>query len=1004
MVWYRFGDFELDLDAFCLKRGDRALALQPKVLDVLRYLVEHRGRMVSKNELLDELWRDEFVNEAVITWSVSHIRRAVGQRRGEKTPIETVHGRGYRFVAKVTSGELPAVSPAPSDDSKPRRPALVGRAPALRALTQHVKGAAAGRGSLCLVTGEPGIGKTRIVDELARVAPGLGVLALVARCPEEASPPLWPIIAALSGVAGDYPEIAARARALTNHDAEADSEATAQNPPTEDLGRRFRLIEQASKVLADLAAEHPTLLVLDDLHWADASTFRLLSFLAPELSDMRLCVALTMRNTERPRGGSGQRWLNLMRGAHSFPLGTLDADQVAELVEAVSGRRPSSDLAQAIRRAAGGVPLFVLEVVRALTLEHGDTALAELPPEAVSVPELARDLLRERIRRLPSQVTELLSRAAVIGESFDLSLLATLTELEPDALLERLEPAIEEGQLISEAPHTFRFVHSLFRSTLYDDLPPTQRVTTHRMIGRLLETRPSTVPHLGEIARHYYLSLPAGDHAAVVQHASKAGDAAMRAYAFEDAAGYFRWALEAQAFGGTAEPRTRAQLVLSLAVAQRSAGRIIKAMEASRRVIELGLQHQLYDLVVAATHLRRPTVAMAMVPDDVSRQALETVVQGAKASEAAVRGSALSQLSWLPPYGPDLARSKAYSTRALALAEERGDEDARFEALRARLFSLSGPDDIDAVLALADQMLALQAARPRNRHRADARSARFMAHLLAGQIAEADATLDEVAAAIPGPQWPEATFYCERLRAQRAFQDGNFDQAAARYKALHKQARRAGVAYADFFLGMQNLHLEVERKGSKAVFTRRTRRALSEVPNATPAYVASTLWLAAQAGDISFVQAQLPHVGDPSDYPRDASYLHRLASLSICAAAVDDQPRSEQLLALLTPYAGFNTPDALGFYLGSVCHFLGLLEITLARPEPASEHLERAIEHNESMGYRAGVVRSLMALARLRLGAGRRAVARELFERALSEAQSLGMTATTEEAEQALSK
>src|SRR5690349_4222141 len=101
MVWYVFGEHELDTEGFVLRRGDVELPLQPKVFDVLRYLVQQRGRLVTKSELLDQLWPNEDVNEAVVTWSISHIRRAFGQERAAKSPIETVHGRGYRFTANA---------------------------------------------------------------------------------------------------------------------------------------------------------------------------------------------------------------------------------------------------------------------------------------------------------------------------------------------------------------------------------------------------------------------------------------------------------------------------------------------------------------------------------------------------------------------------------------------------------------------------------------------------------------------------------------------------------------------------------------------------------------------------------------------------------------------------------------------------------------------------------------------------------------------------------------
>ncbi|MDD9932043.1 MAG: transcriptional regulator, partial [Myxococcales bacterium] len=98
----RFGSFELDQDAFELRRGDEVVPLQPKVFDVLSYLVRNHGRVVNKRELLDELWPGEHVNESAVPWSISHARRAIDQKRGDKGPIETVHGRGYRFVGEVT--------------------------------------------------------------------------------------------------------------------------------------------------------------------------------------------------------------------------------------------------------------------------------------------------------------------------------------------------------------------------------------------------------------------------------------------------------------------------------------------------------------------------------------------------------------------------------------------------------------------------------------------------------------------------------------------------------------------------------------------------------------------------------------------------------------------------------------------------------------------------------------------------------------------------------------
>jgi DNA-binding winged helix-turn-helix (wHTH) protein len=996
--WHRFGSFELDLGGFVLKRGNQVLPLQPKVFDVLRYLVERPGALVTKDELLHELWHDEDVNENVIAWSVSHIRRALGQQRGARIPIETIAGRGYRFTAELTSSDSSPPEPgAPSTETR-HQSILVGRARVMSELQERVQETAAGHGSLSVLTGEAGIGKTRCVDELASVAAGLGLKMLLGRCtPEATAPPLWPIAMALRGVAHDQPEIVARARRLLSGFGD-------EAPALEQAGGgRFWRIEQATRVLRDLAAANPLLLVLDDLQWADASSLDLLGLLAPDLRELRLCVVLTLRDGELQSGSPRDQPLRrVLRHAKTIPLGALDTTQVAELIKVVGKHSPSPDLAEAVRRAAGGIPLFVEEIVRSLVLEHGAEAIDQLPAHAVRVPPLARDLLRERMTRLPQLTTKLLSAAAVIGESFDLSLLLSAVELEPEVLLEGLEPALAQGQIKSDAPHAYRFVHSLFQSVLYDSVPMSERVALHRRLATLLMARPGDELRQSEIARHFYLSLPAGDHLVVMEQTRKAGVDAQRVFAYEDAVVYYTWALEAQSFGGTADPRTRAELLLSLATAQRSAGRTHDALETTARVLELSQQHRLHDLLVQAARLRRPTVAMSMVPDPLARSALELVLEQLPDEASPTRVSALSQLAYIPPYANDLERSKALSERAEALARELPGNEPTLEAMRARLFSLSGPDDVEQVLQVADRMLAAEQAQ-RTWYTGDALGARLSAYTLQGRIAEADAVLAQMQQGISQQHWPEATFFCGRLAAQRRFLDGEFDASERLWKALHAQASRAGVSYADMFYGTFTVTLAIEREGAKAAAARGLL-AGGSLMNMTPAMRASFARVSAESGQHEVARTQLSTLGDPSDYPRDGHYLNLLANLSVCASRVDDKARCEQLLSLLTPFAEFNTPSQMGYYLGCVAYFLGLLSEAVGRSVAAGSHFERALLLNRGMGYRAGVVRTLLAHGELSLRLGHRNQARDLLTRARNEAEALGMRGASEDALSALAR
>jgi DNA-binding winged helix-turn-helix (wHTH) protein/tetratricopeptide (TPR) repeat protein len=973
MMCYRFGDFVLDLDAFVLSRADEPLPLQPKAMEVLRYLIEHRGRMVSKSELLEQLWPRVDVNEAVISWSVNHIRRALGQRRADKQPIETVHSRGYRFTAEVSIGATEGRRTAP----EPRASNFVGRERVMAELEQALREVANGRGQLCVVTGEAGIGKSRCLAELARCATALGLQAFIGRCPQTpGTPPLWPIDAAF----------AATGNPIAEGGESSDPERGVQGESA-----LFDRIEGVARALRERARTRPTLLMLDDVHWADLGTLRLLEFIAASLPELPLCVVLAVRDGERTPGTPRDRtFLQVLRHAHAIPLGPLDSEQVGDLCVIGFGHRPSAELAEAVRRASGGIPLFVLEVVRSLAREHSPGALDRLRPDAVRIPALARDLLRERIDQLPKPTIELLAHAAVIGESFELSLLARLVALEPETLLERLAPAIVEGQLESEVPHAYRFAHSLLWALIYDDLLPAQRVTIHRSIAELLAERVDGPARAGEVARHYYLSLAAGDHEEVVRRARAAGEAARQVFAFDEAALYFGWALEAQLFSGVPEPRARAELLLALAAAERSAGRTADATESAARAIELAQQHRLHDLVVAATRLRRPTVALAMVPDKLTRSALELVLRQLPGASDPVRISAMSQLACVPPYARDLGPSKELSARALAMAEANGDRDLVFEALRARLFSLSGPDDIGAVLQVTERVLALEREGAWSWQSMDARVARVSAHLQAGRIADVDVALSEMDALLRGTNFGEANFYCQRMLAQRCFLDGRFDEAERRAKSVSSQAVRAGVAYAGVMSRMQLLHLDLDREGPKRTVEKHLSAAspLHRMPRPFRATIAQIL---AEAGELERARAELAALGDPSDHPRDGCYLHTLACYSVCAAVTSDAPRCEQLFELLSPYAGMNTPDAMGFYLGSVSHFLGMLLLALGRSGPARAHFEHALEHNRAMGYRAGVVRTLLALAELERGCGRPERAREAYETARREADALGM-------------
>jgi hypothetical protein len=211
---------------------------------------------------------------------------------------------------------------------------------------------------------------------------------------------------------------------------------------------------------------------------------------------------------------------------------------------------------------------------------------------------------------------------------------------------------------------------------------------------------------------------------------------------------------------------------------------------------------------------------------------------------------------------------------------------------------------------------------------------------------------------------------------------------------------RAGVSYAEPLYGNQVLSRALEREGAGAVQER--VRVLAKVPGMPPAIRISIARVAAEAGALDLVRAELALLGDPGVQVKTIGYLHNLACFAVCAIALDDVARCEQLAELLAPYTALNTVDALGHYLGSVAYFTGLLAAALGRTESARADLGRAVLHNRAMGYRSGVVRALLASGKLERDARDHERARAAFEAAHEEAHELGMRAASAEAAAAL--
>ncbi|MDP8970403.1 MAG: AAA family ATPase [Actinomycetota bacterium] len=429
---------------------------------------------------------------------------------------------------------------------------FVGRAHVLAELDAALDDAEAERGSLVLVTGDPGIGKTQLTSELAVRARARGVLVLRGTCWEGGgAPAYWPWAQVFrawmrAANAASLDDLAVRPVDLAALVPER-RPAAATTQPQDAEGDRFRLFDALTDALLRGAERQPILLVLDDLHWADVSSVLALRFLAGELHHARLLVVGAYRDVEVGQGHPLAAALgDLARSARLLPLSGLARDEVARFIAIITGVEPHPDLVGAVSGQTGGNPLFVRELVRLAWQEGSMASLAAMSSAAQAMPAGVREVIARRLRLLEGDARAVLEVASVVGEAFTLEVVARTSGLDRRRLLCALEHAID-ARLITPEPGTpgrYRFAHALIREVVYQRLPAERLAWLHGRTGEALEGLYGDAgEHLAAIASHYLRAAPLGGGERALRYAQRAGERALAMLAWEEAASHFERAL-----------------------------------------------------------------------------------------------------------------------------------------------------------------------------------------------------------------------------------------------------------------------------------------------------------------------------------------------------------------------------------------------------------------------------------------------------------------------------
>jgi DNA-binding SARP family transcriptional activator len=451
------------------------------------------------------------------------------------------------------AGDAPARSGTAGPPTPPTPPApapaggvFVGRASELGRLGAAWADARAGRRRTVLVAGEAGIGKTRLVTELAGSAEGDGAVVLAGRCDPQLGVPYLPLREAVGRHLAGYPSerlralLGPRAAELVRFWPELAWRLPALPPPsTAGHGADpYLLFEALTGLLETVAVTGPVLLLVDDLHGADEASLLLLRSLANARRPARLLTVLTYRDGERASRASLTAALgDLVRapGAELLTLDGLDADEVAAMAGATAARPlgpGGAVLADVLQERTGGNPFLVAELLRHLVerggLAGGDVTEVAAGPAADDVPESVRWAVGQRLARLGGPVEHVLELAAVIGYRVEVALLERVAELGYDSLLSALDTAVAVRLLeeLPDGPGRYGFHHPIVRDLLYRRLAAGERARAHRRVGEALEGLTGGTSRLGELADHFALAgPPCADRA--VAYARKAGAAVL---------------------------------------------------------------------------------------------------------------------------------------------------------------------------------------------------------------------------------------------------------------------------------------------------------------------------------------------------------------------------------------------------------------------------------------------------------------------------------------------
>jgi tetratricopeptide (TPR) repeat protein len=883
---------------------------------------------------------------------------------------------------------------------------LIGRVPELNEVQRWLADTGLGARSerVLLLSGDPGIGKTRLLAEIAARAHAEGTLVLAGRSPEETLVPFQPFLEALGHYVARAPDDELRLT-TRGHGTELARLLPALRRRMPELPRtegedaeteRYRLFESVAGLLAELSGRRPVVIVLDDLQWADRPTLMLLRHLARARQAARLSIVGAYRATEPWSEGFASAMVGLRheRLVRQIDVTGLPERDAGRLVGIRLGRRPAEDFIHALYAETEGNPFFIEEILRHL-LDAGVSPLGAGAGDLarVGLPEDVREVISRRLERLSPDALESLRVAAVIGRDFDAGLLEQVAGLDEDRYLAGLEEALKAG-LIDDAHSPrggYTFAHALIRETLYEGMSRPRRARIHRRVGLALEAS-GPQRHANALAHHFAQAAEAEDADRAVRYALQASEEATRMLAHEEAAEHYAAAIDLLERFHPEDRLQRCRLLLDFGEALVRSGERPRAWgifrEAAAIAAELGDSSALARAAIGAS--RRHVQPPGVIDVDLITM-LEQALATTPEEPSVTRVLLLNRLAAALYYSERREEMRHLAAEATVAAARLGDPLAAALAAAARRRAYWGPGHLER--RLADSTQVLRAAREAGDTDLTLQGhAWLVVDLLeAGDRAAVEAQIEAFTVGARQLRQPLFTWQAAVWRAMRALLAGHLttaDRLAG--EALSAGVRAEGITAPQYY-SIQLLAIRREQD-RLAELEGPVRELVRNNPH-RPSWRALLGLLLTEAGRREEARAELAGLADErfGDIPTDGDWMIAMTILADVAVALEDPGWAQLLYDLLLPYGNTNVVIGIAAVCqGSTARYLGRLAMVMGERGRAIEHLQQALAVNEALGAPVQLAHTQLDLAAA-LGPGDRA--RQLTDAAAHTARELRIPA-----------